>query len=80
MNMTRLRYDWYDKNDGKIMTGQTHNIKFVREDEGMKTSIVTVTGKTIHSMIVNHQEELNLILDKFFELNQFTTNNNITKG
>ena len=61
------------------MTGHTHNIKFVREDEGMKTSIVTVTGQTIHSMIVNHQEELNLILDKFFNLNEFTTNDNITK-
>lgn len=79
--MTRLRHDWYDNNDGKTMTGHTHNLKFVRKDEGMLGTIYNIHDPLNHySSLVNHQEELNELLEMFFQLNQFTINHNITKG
>jgi len=81
--MTPLRYDWYDKNDGKTFKGITHNLEFIRIKQGMVGTVYDVNNPAKSQWwVINTQEELNECLDRLFNNNpiEITHGNfNITK-
>ena len=73
--MTRLRYDWYDKNDDKVIIGLTHNIEFKRTNDGMIGKLVDVIDDSVvYEILINHQEELNDLFNQFSNYNSFDRN------